>query len=390
MRIAVIGAKDISKKQGEIERYCQELYSQITVRGHQVDLFVQPRYHYQSYFSINYYQKIRVIALLSLPGKQLNCLFNSALNTIWATFGNYDVIHVHGLAAAWFTWFPQLFSTSPIIVTCHQLDCHKNKWHKMFHWLLPRLEKIAIQNADEIIVTSKALRNYLHQKYDVYPQYIATAPRQYPSSPHHHHYRQIIGINKTKYILYLGKFEPDKRLDLLIRAFQKLQPQNWQLILAGEIGYAPEYSSTLLSMAEGQENIMFIGEIRGNSRAEIVRGAKIFIEPSAGSDLDLSQNMLEAMREGIPILASDTIVHRKLLNGDRGLLFKSGELDSLLEQLAFAISQPRLLQTMAKKAQIYIAINHNWDKVTYKNLFLYLQLTGKMPFQAAKNQTLDT
>jgi len=142
-------------------------------------------------------------------------------------------------------------------------------------------------------------------------------------------------------------------------------------------------------MKKRQDNILFIGEIRGNSLAEIVRSASIFIEPSAGTDLDLSPNMLEAMREGIPILASDTMIHRQLLNSDRGMLFKSGQLDSLIAQLASAISQPDLLQTMVKKAQTYIAINHNWDRVTYKNLFLYLQLTAKMPLQSVKHRTLD-
>ena len=389
MKIAVIGARDISAKQGEIERYCQELYPQIVKKGHQVDLFIQPKYHHQSWFSIDFHHQIRVISLLSFPGKQLNSLLNSALNTIWATFGNYDVIHVHGLTAAWFTWFPQLFSGSSIIVTCHQLDCRKSKWHKAFHWLLPRLEKVAVDNADEIIVTSKALTKYFYQKYGVRPKYIATAPGNYGSPHHNYNYRQAFGIDNKKYLLYLGKFEPDKRLDLLIKAFQKLQPKNWRLVLAGEIGYAPEHVSTLLSMAEGQDNIIFIGEIRGNSLAEIVRGASIFIEPSAGTDLDLSLNMLEAMREGIPILASDNIIHRRLLSSDRGMLFKSGQLDSLLTQLSYVISKPDLLQTMAKKAQTYIAINHNWDRVTYKNLFLYLQLTAKIPLQSVEHRTLD-
>lgn len=389
MKIAVVGAGDIPAKQGVIERYCQELYPKIADKGHQVDLFVPPRYHYQSWFSINYYHQIRVISLLSLPGAKFNSWFNSALNTIWATFGNYDVIHIHGLTTGWFTWFPRLFCSSSIIVTCHQLDCCKSKWHENFHWLLPRLEKLVIHNADEIIVTSKALSNYFQQKHGVRTQYIATAPGSYASSHHSYRYRQAFGINNKKYLLYLGKFEPNKRLDLLIRAFQKLQPQNWQLVLAGEITSNPEYVSNLLSMKKRQDNILFIGEIRGNSLAEIVRSASIFIEPSAGTDLDLSPNMLEAMREGIPILASDTMIHRQLLNSDRGMLFKSGQLDSLIAQLASAISQPDLLQTMVKKAQTYIAINHNWDRVTYKNLFLYLQLTAKMPLQSVKHRTLD-
>ncbi|MGL5796398.1 MAG: hypothetical protein ACRC06_18735 [Waterburya sp.] len=71
MKIAVIGVKGIPAKQGQIKRYCQELYPKITLRGHQVSLFAQPQYHDQPWFSIYYYKSIKVIALFSLPGKKL-------------------------------------------------------------------------------------------------------------------------------------------------------------------------------------------------------------------------------------------------------------------------------------------------------------------------------
>lgn len=63
MKIAVIGARGIPAKYGGIERYCQELYPQIVNRGHEVDLYVQPSYHHQSWFSSFIYQRMKVIAL---------------------------------------------------------------------------------------------------------------------------------------------------------------------------------------------------------------------------------------------------------------------------------------------------------------------------------------
>jgi glycosyltransferase involved in cell wall biosynthesis len=141
-------------------------------------------------------------------------------------------------------------------------------------------------------------------------------------------------------------------------------------------------------MARQQNNIIFTGEISGNFLAELMRGAGIFVEPSAGNNLSFSVGMLDAMRAGIPIVASDTMPHLQLIGGDRGLLFKAGQFDSLLVQLEYAMSKPNLLLTMAKKAQTYIAINHNWDKVIYKNLFLYLQLTTKIPSQQP-HQAID-
>jgi glycosyltransferase involved in cell wall biosynthesis len=379
MKIAVIGARGIPAKLGEIERYCQELYPQIVARGHEVDLYVQPSYHQQSWFSSFIYQKMKVVTLLALPGKRFNWL-NSAIYTIWATFGKYDVIHLHGMAAAWFAWFPQMFSNSSIVFTCHQLESDTAcAWSdKKFRWLLPWLERMAVDYADKIVVTTHELADYFFRKYGVSPHYIANAPARYTTNNSQFSFRQAFGLEQQQYVLYLGTFEPYQRLDLLIEVFQKLQPRNWKLVLAGDISYSFQHTTKLLQMARQQNNIIFTGEISGNFLAELVRGAGIFVEPSAGNNLSSSFGMLEAMREGIPIVASDTMTHRKLIGRDRGLLFKTGQFDSLLIQLEYAMSRPNLLLTMAKKAQKYIAVNHNWDKVIYKNLFLYLQLTTKM------------
>jgi glycosyltransferase involved in cell wall biosynthesis len=387
MKIAVIGARGIPAKFGEIERYCQELYPQIVARGHEVDLYVQPSYHQRSWFSTFTYQKMKVITLLSLPGKRFSWL-NSALNTIWATFGNYDVIHLHGMVGAWFAWCPQMFSNSSIVVTFHQLESNATWSSKIFRRLLPWLEKMAVDYADEIIVTTHELAEYFLRKYGVCPHYIANAPAKYMENNNHVSFCQAFGLEQQRYILYLGTFEPNQRLDLLIEVFQKLQPRNWKLVLAGNISYSFQHTINLLQIAQQQNNIIFTGEINGHFLAELMRGAGIFVEPSEGNNLSSSVGMLEAMREGIPIVASDTITNRKLIGRDRGLLFKAGQFDSLLIQLEYAMSRPNLLLAMAKKAQTYIAVNHNWDKVIYKNLFLYLQLTTKIPARRS-HQTLD-
>lgn len=387
MKIAVIGARGIPAKFGEIERYCQELYPQIVARGHEVDLYVQPSYHQQSWFSSFIYQKMKVVTLFSLPGKQFTWL-NSALNTIWATFGNYDVIHLHGITAAWFAWFPQLFSNSSIVFTCHQLESHAAISHQAFWRLSFWLEKMAVEYADEIVVTTHELANYFFRKYGVCSHYIANAPAKYQQNDIQFGVREAFGLEQQQYILYLGTFEPNQRLDLLIEVFQKLQPRNWKLVLAGDISHSFQYTINLLQMARQQNNIIFTGEISGNFLAELMGGAGIFVEPSAGNNLSFSVGMLDAMRAGIPIVASDTMTHRQLIGRDRGLLFEAGQFDSLLVQLEYAMSRPNLLLTMAKKAQTYIAINHNWDKVIYKNLFLYLQLTTKIPSQQP-HQAID-
>lgn len=383
MKIAVIGVRGIPAKQGGIERYCQELYSRIVARGHRVDFFVQPKYHDHPWFSISYHQKIRVISLLSLPGKQIDYLVNSALNTIWATFGNYDVIHIHGIIAAWFAWFPQLFSAAKIVVTCHQLDCQKAKGDQTVSWLLPWVERIAVKNADQIIVLSKALGAYFSQNYDIHPCYIPIAPTSYQRTDTQLSHLKTLGLEKKQYFLYLGKLAPERRPDLLIRAFQQLQPSGWKLVLAGDISDSREYAVELLKMAQGQNNIIIINEIRENFLAEFVQGAGLLVVPANES---LPLTILEAMGEGIPILASDTPGHRELISHNRGLLFKSEQLNSLISELEYALSQPDLLVAMAHRAQKYVAIKHNWGQSNLQQ-FISISQSYRQDANSAANRS---
>ena len=398
MKIAVIGVKEIPSNQGEIERYCQEFYPRIAARGHQVDLFVQSEPDRQPWFSVGYYYNVRVIALSTLPKHKNGLMLNSAIGTVLAGLGGYDIIHIHGTTAAWFSWFPQLFSSSKIVVTAHQLDTSNTStgWRKAFSWLLAWIEKTAIENADEVIVVSKALGDYYQQKYNIHPRYIPSAPvspeqadldlkfsnakRLAPeaTSDDPFSYGTSLGLESQKYILCLGELNYRNRLDLLLKAFQKLNPDDWKLVLAGEIGNSMQYAIELLGLAKDNQNIIFINELRGKHLTEIVNSAGLLVVPGDGTDLGLPLTVLEAMQEEVPVLANDSQIYRELMGKNRGLLYDSENLDSLTEKLRYVLDETSELSAMVHDARAYIAVYHNWDRVTYGNLSLYLKITEQI------------
>ena len=390
MKIAVIGVQRISDKQGEIESYCQELYSKIVARGHQVDLFVRPESHQQSWFSIYFYRQIRFVALASLSNAQFNLLFNSAIGIIWATFGNYDVIHIQGVKAAWLSWLPRLFSRAKVIVTSHELDCRRQLYPQGLRWLCSWIEKTAITNTDEVTVVSKALGKYYQQKYQIRPRHIPNGPGTFVTANNKFDYGKTLGLKPKKYLLYVGRLIPENQPDLLLEAFQKIESDGYQLAIVGEIGRSVKYAVQLLAIAKKRQDIIFINQTKDRHLVEIIRQAGLMVCPGSGSDLGLSMTILEAMREGVPVLASDTPVHRELLGRDRGLLFQSGNLSSLITKLEYSFEEPLAMQGMAQQAQTYTTIYHNWDRITYGNLSLYLKATSKTQVSSVKYRALDS
>lgn len=106
--------------------------------------------------------------------------------------------------------------------------------------------------------------------------------------------------------------------------------------------------------------------------AEIVRGAGLFILPSNLEGLPLA--MLEAMQEGIPVVASDIPPHRQLIGMNRGRLFHAGDLESCIQMIDWAIQHSKEMKKMAQKAQEHVQTWYGWDGITAATLRTYESL----------------
>jgi glycosyltransferase involved in cell wall biosynthesis len=95
--------------------------------------------------------------------------------------------------------------------------------------------------------------------------------------------------------------------------------------------------------------------------------------------------MLEAMQEGVPVLASDIPPHQQLLNEQRGVLFKAGDVDSCVHSLDWAINNPQEVALMAQSAQKYVKTYYNWEHITSENLKLYTTLTNSSTSLSTSN-----
>ncbi len=377
MKIAVIGAKGLPAKQGGIEHHCEELYSRIVQKGHSVDLFA--RSSYTGSIAIDKYsiKGVRVISLPCLQVKGMDALLSSALGAIASTGASYDVIHFHALGPALFTWLTKAATSSKIVVTCHGLDWRRAKWSKASSELIHLGERAAVRFADEMIVVSKELNSYFKQTYSINTQYIPNAPSDFGESDPDFQYGSSLGLSSGKYIVFMGRLVPEKLPDVLIKAFQTLKPKGFKLVLVGGTSDTGEYTSELMELAADSPDVVFTDELNGPRLAEILRHAKLFVLPSELEGLPLA--LLEAMQEGIPVLASNIPVHRQLIGKQRGMLFPVGDVKACVQSLDWAIHHPQELAVMAKEAQEYIKTYYNWDDIASRTLKVYDQLFQPAP-----------
>ncbi len=384
MKIAVIGVKGLPPKQGGIEHYCAEVYPRMVAQGHSVDLFARSSYTDCSWLDRHDFQGVRVISLPSLPLRGLDAFFCSALGAIASSGKRYDIVHFHALGPSLFTWLPKIASSAKVVVTCQGLDWQRAKWGSTSTRMIRMGEQAAVRFADGITVVSKDLQSYFSNTYGRETLYIPNAPASYAESDPTFSYGTSLGLQQGRYLLFLGRLVPEKRPDLLIEAFEALKPDGWKLVFAGGVSDTKVYVSKLLDKVAKNPDVVFAGELRGSRLAEIVRGAGLFTLPSDLEGLPLA--MLEAMQEGVPVLASDIPPHQQLLNEQRGILFKAGDVDSCVHSLDWAIHHPQEVALMAQSAQKYVKTYYNWDHITAENLKLYTTLTNSSnPLSTSNN-----
>jgi glycosyltransferase involved in cell wall biosynthesis len=374
MKIAVIGAKGLPPKQGGIEHYCAEVYPRMVAQGHCVDLFARSSYTDCSWFDHYDYWGVRVIPLPDWHLRGLDAFMTSALGAIASCVQQYDIVHFHALGPSLFTCLPKITTSVKVVVSCQGLDWQRAKWGNFSSHLILMGEKAAVRFAHGLIVVSKDLKSYFLQTYGRDTVYIPNAPASYSASDPNFAYGASLGLTKGRYILFLGRLVPEKRPDLLIEAFRALKPAGWKLVLAGGISDTRSFAAQLLDKVASDQDILFAGELQRSRLWEIVRGAGLFVLPSDVEGLPLA--MLEAMREGIPVLASNIPAHQQLISDRQGMLFTAGNLDSCISSLDWAINHPIEMAAMAKNAQRYVQLQYSWDHITSETLKLYTTIVN--------------
>jgi glycosyltransferase involved in cell wall biosynthesis len=172
-------------------------------------------------------------------------------------------------------------------------------------------------------------------------------------------------------VLYAGKFEAVKNVELLLSAFIKLNRDNVHLLLVGN-GIKEQLLKDMASGSSMESNIHFCDFKNQSAMPALYQCADLFCLPSVSDSWGLAIN--EAMACGKAILASDMVgcaidLVKKGSNGD---IFESGHEDSLVNSLdQLTLTKTRLAE-MGENSALIIK---DWSFVNIaeaiENKFIY-------------------
>jgi glycosyltransferase involved in cell wall biosynthesis len=185
--------------------------------------------------------------------------------------------------------------------------------------------------------------------------------------------RRSLGIGETDLVYFnVGRVDPPKNQELLLRAFQQISSRvaNAHLVILGT-GILENSLKNLAVSLNIAERVHFLGR-----RKDVGAGlemADVFVFPSLCEGLPLA--LLEAMAKGLPCIASDIGPHKEVINdGVSGLLVTTGSVEELADSMIRIYNDPGLRENLGKEARkkteekfFSSALIPQWESL-YKNL----------------------
>jgi glycosyltransferase involved in cell wall biosynthesis len=170
------------------------------------------------------------------------------------------------------------------------------------------------------------------------------------------------------YFLYVGNHRPHKDLATLVRAWAALPAAlEVDLLLTGK----DDVGSAFAGFTRARGRLVFTGNVGDRELAALYRGARAYVHPALREGFGLP--MLEAMREGVPVIAARTALPRVL--APHALPFAPGDADGLRALLLRAFDEPGWFAALGRAAETATR-ELTWERTARATAAVYRELLG--------------
>ncbi len=258
----------------------------------------------------------------------------------------------------------------PYIVSLRGSDVpgYSERFQKLYKLITPIIH-LVWHNARAVVTNSKGLTE-LAKKSD-HKQKFLEIVNGVDTEFYKPGQRSVGDKQKEFRILLASRLTRRKGFKYAIEAFAgliKKYPQITMRIAGGE-GNATQELKEQVQKLKLEDKIKFTGLYTKDESAEIYNWADVFVMPSLNEGM--SNNLLEALASGLPILMTPTGGAEELVrDGQNGYLIKMKDVNSIIEKLEILIKNPQKCDEFGQASR-KIAEEMSWSKVAEQYTRLY-------------------
>ncbi|WP_296705936.1 glycosyltransferase family 1 protein [Algoriphagus sp.] len=271
----------------------------------------------------------------------------------WKEFQLPDLVKKHK---------PDLLICLDFVSPAASLPCQRmTVIHDAFFWQMPqnyplwwrryflRLISKGLKNDTKIITTTNYSKNALkeHLGNNLPIEVVYQAPKNL-SEKRDSSLIEDNQLDRFPYFLHIGTFDKRKNLPLLLEAFEQFlykHNKEFKLVLAGGQGQSAQMNDfpliqKLVSEKGLEEKVILPGYVSDAQIRSFYENAFAYVFPSENEGFGIP--ILEAMGLGLPVIHSDQPALVEV-GGNSGLVFKTGDLNDLVEKMVL-LSRDKVLR----------------------------------------------
>jgi phosphatidylinositol alpha-mannosyltransferase len=276
------------------------------------------------------------------------------------------VVHVHEPVAPMVAAAAAMFGPRPVIGTFHTWS-DKDRTYRL---VAPVARRLAA-GLDARIAVSPAAQEYAAEALNLPLGSFRVIPNGVPVAAYvaAQPIPELVDPERPL-LLFVGRLESRKGLDVLIRAFLRLRTTMPRVRLC-VVGEGPERERCQQMVPPSiRPDVLFVGAVDESQKPRYHASADLYVAPNTGGE-SFGIILLEAMAAGLPIVASDIPGFRTVMkDGRQGRMVAPGNAFGMAEAIATVLSNNRLGEAMAAEGR-RTASEYDWPVIGARLESLY-------------------
>ncbi len=218
------------------------------------------------------------------------------------------------------------------------------------------------RNADQIFTVSGFSRRELVDRYHIQEDRVLVTPNAADEKRFHPDgdgagYLQKRDLVPGHYILSVGRLEPRKNYEVLLRAYAA-NPDAPPLVIVGQRDFRFQKLFSLIESLSIADRVRILEDVGMDELSSIYRHALVFVYPSVAEGFGMP--VMEAFSSGVPVICSDSTALTEIAT-DAALLVEPNSVECLREAISRMVADGRL-RTYCTQAGLKRTREYSWHK----------------------------